>query len=137
MPGTPRSLLLQSRDSRSITLRWSTPFVSSEASDEYIIQWQIKETGLWVNDTSLFTNYTILNVIPATVYLVRVASSSSLGISPFTEVLYVETLLEGMHKFLAYFFVNLVYAKFKVTNNKRRYTIFKNIIKKAFSNSSW
>lgn len=98
VPEQPKSLNINSKQSRSIQLTWSQPFAGNSPIEEYNIQykpiidtWQTAER-ITVSGTQSVIN--IDNLHPATAYHIRIAAENKLGSSEYSEVVQVTTLEE-------------------------------------------
>lgn len=100
VPEQPKSLNINSKQSRSIQLTWSQPFSGNSPIEEYTIQykpivdtWQTSER-ITVPGTQSDMRVNIDNLHPATAYHIRIAAENKLGSSEFSEVVQVTTLEE-------------------------------------------
>lgn len=98
VPEQPKSLNINSKQSRSIQLTWTQPFSGNSPIEEYNIQykpivdtWQTAER-ITVPGTQSVIN--IDNLHPATSYHIRIAAENKLGSSEFSEMVQVTTLEE-------------------------------------------
>ncbi|XP_055315262.1 cell adhesion molecule Dscam2 isoform X3 [Sitodiplosis mosellana] len=98
VPEQPKSLSINSKQSRSIQLTWTQPFSGNSPIEEYNIQfktvvdtWQAAER-VTVPGTQSVIN--IDNLHPATAYHIRIAAENKLGSSELSEVVQVTTLEE-------------------------------------------
>lgn len=99
VPEQPKSLNINSKQSRSIQLTWAQPFSGNSPIEEYTIQykpivdtWQTSERITVAGTQSNSVN--IDNLHPATAYHIRIAAENKLGSSEFSEVVQVTTLEE-------------------------------------------
>lgn len=99
VPEQPKSLNINSKQSRSIQLTWAQPFSGNSPIEEYTIQykpivdtWQTSERITVPGTQSNSVN--IENLHPATAYHIRIAAENKLGSSEFSEVVQVTTLEE-------------------------------------------
>lgn len=97
-PEQPKSLRINSQQSRSLQLTWSQPFAGNSPIEEYIIQyksiadtWQTAERISVLGTQSV---HNINNLHPATTYHLRMAAENKLGSSEFSEMVQVTTLEE-------------------------------------------
>lgn len=98
VPEQPKSLNINSKQSRSIQLTWTQPFSGNSPIEEYNINykpivdsWQTSERITVPGAQSVIN---IDNLHPATAYHIRIAAENKLGSSEFSEVVQVTTLEE-------------------------------------------
>jgi hypothetical protein len=98
VPEPPKTLRINSQQSRSLQLSWSQPFAGNSPIMEYNVQykmitdnWQSSER-ITVSGTQ--TVITIQNLRPAKAYHIRVSAENKLGTSDFSEIVQITTLEE-------------------------------------------
>jgi Fibronectin type III domain len=98
VPEPPKTLRINSQQSRSLQLSWSQPFAGNSPILEYNVQykmitdnWQAAER---ITVTGTQTVITIQNLRPAKAYHIRVSAENKLGTSEFSEIVQITTLEE-------------------------------------------
>ncbi|XP_031619714.1 Down syndrome cell adhesion molecule-like protein Dscam2 isoform X2 [Contarinia nasturtii] len=98
VPEQPKSLNINSKQSRNIQLTWTQPFSGNSPIEEYNIQYK-SAADTWPSAEKITvpgtqTLINIDNLHPATAYHLRIAAENKLGSSEFSEVVQVTTLEE-------------------------------------------
>lgn len=98
VPEQPKSLRINSQQSRSLQLTWTQPFAGNSPIEEYNIQYKsIADTWQTAERISVTGSQSVININnlhPATTYHIRIAAENKLGISDFSEMVQVTTLEE-------------------------------------------
>lgn len=98
VPEQPKSLRINSQQSRSLQLTWSQPFAGNSPIEEYNIQYKIiADTWQTAERITVPGSQSVININnlhPATTYHIRIAAENKLGSSEFSEIVQVTTLEE-------------------------------------------
>lgn len=98
VPEEPKSLSINSKQSRSIQLTWTQPFSGNSPIEEYNIHYKtITDTWQAAEKVTVPGTQTVINIDslhPATAYHIRIAAENKLGSSEFSEIVQVTTLEE-------------------------------------------
>lgn len=98
VPEQPKSLRINSQQSRGLQLTWSQPFAGNSPIEEYIIQYKsMADTWQQAERISVPGTQSVINISnlhPATTYHVRMAAENKLGTSELSEIVQVTTLEE-------------------------------------------
>lgn len=98
VPEQPKSLNINSKQSRSIQITWIQPFSGNSPIEEYNIQYKpIVDTWQTAERITVLGTQSVINIDglhPATAYHIRIAAENKLGSSDYSETVQVTTLEE-------------------------------------------